>query len=260
MRSSVSLFAPLEKGLQSYQAVKGNIHCRLNGKDDLLLEEGKFLLFDSKAGKVEAQFEEGKECEIYSIVYYPSFYKEWKNLFPRLKIADRLRRFLWPGTALSAPHGSIDAIRELFNKKIEADLQAIFTLMKVKESFLLMLQKDNSSEVQQDAKPRQVQLAKAALAIMLANIGERYTNVQLAEMLNVDRSVLTKAFRRVYGKGMHEYMIEYRFGKAKEMLLNEQSVEEVADAIGYKSASIFSAQFKKYYGYSVSDLLNGSIH
>lgn len=257
LRFPVSLVAPLEKGFQSYLAIKGNLNCRLNGGGELSLSEGRFLLFQSKAGEVEAQFEQGKECEFYSIVYYPSFYKEWRSLFPKISIGARIRRFFMQGAVHTSPPGSIDAITELFRKKIEPYLQSTFTYMKIKESLLLMLQEDNDPNPGQTARPRQVELAKAARTIITTNFGVHYTNIQLAEMLNVERSVLTKAFRRVYRQGMHEFLIQFRFEKAREMLVAGESIRNVADAVGYKSSATFSAQFRSFYGYSPLDLQNG---
>jgi AraC-like DNA-binding protein len=223
------------------------------------MDEGRFLLFHSRAGEVEAQFEKGKGCELCSIVYHPSFYREWRELFPKLKLIERVRRFFLPGIVIASPIGTLDAIKELFYQKIEPYLQATFTSMKIKQTLFLMLQQDKDPLHGQMATPRQKELAAAARAIVEKNIKLHYTNVQIAAMLNVERSVLTKAFRHVYDMGLHEFLIQLRFEKARELLLEGGSLQKVAAAVGYKHSTTFSSQFRKYFGYSPLDLQKGII-
>ncbi|EGO8301590.1 helix-turn-helix transcriptional regulator, partial [Enterococcus faecalis] len=82
---------------------------------------------------------------------------------------------------------------------------------------------------------------------------EEITLEQLAEMLYVTPTYLSKTFKAATGVGPINYLIQIRLNHAKELLKNDSlSVKEVAKTVGYEDAYHFSKLFKKYYGKSPS--------
>ena len=80
---------------------------------------------------------------------------------------------------------------------------------------------------------------------------EEITLEQLAEMLYVTPTYLSKTFKAATGVGPINYLIQIRLNHAKELLKNDSlSVKEVAKTVGYEDAYHFSKLFKKYYGKS----------
>ncbi len=62
---------------------------------------------------------------------------------------------------------------------------------------------------------------------------------------------LIRAFRRVYRKTPHQYLIGLRIARAKELLRNSDlSVTEICSAVGFESLGSFSALFRKVAGIS----------
>ncbi len=75
---------------------------------------------------------------------------------------------------------------------------------------------------------------------------------ELARILGLDRSYLSKFFKKKYGISIKQYIVDLRFKKAKEFLENGMGVKETAHMVGYNDPYAFSNMFKKIYGISPS--------
>lgn len=96
-------------------------------------------------------------------------------------------------------------------------------------------------------------LADARLARVLsqlhAQVDRPWTSEQLAKLAALSRSAFFERFRRVMGLGPMEYLLAWRMEIAKTLLRNEQRpVAEVAERVGYGSASAFSLAFHRQVG------------
>jgi AraC-like DNA-binding protein len=67
----------------------------------------------------------------------------------------------------------------------------------------------------------------------------------IAQDFYVQKANLHKIFHSVCGISLHQYIINYRLTKAKELLIRGYSVEEVGYKVGYKNLSSFSRLFKQ---------------
>lgn len=77
--------------------------------------------------------------------------------------------------------------------------------------------------------------------------GEDLTVEELAATLFITPQYLTRLFRRFTGKSTQQYLLDFRLNKAKEFLMNHQelSVQDIAGAVGFASASRFVQVFKE---------------
>ena len=57
-----------------------------------------------------------------------------------------------------------------------------------------------------------------------------------------------RVFKRYYGRTPHQYLQEVRIEMAKKILLKRKSIDEVCNAIGFKSKTSFISLFKKMTG------------
>ncbi|TLS54293.1 AraC family transcriptional regulator [Paenibacillus antri] len=74
---------------------------------------------------------------------------------------------------------------------------------------------------------------------------------QIAEALNVSRSQCTKIFTKIYGIPPRQYVTQLKLSKAKELLVGtNRTVEDIANELGFHSASHFSRQFRRGTGMS----------
>lgn len=75
----------------------------------------------------------------------------------------------------------------------------------------------------------------------------------LADKLHHEYTYLSNLFSTIEGRTIENYFIEQRIEKAKELLVyGEQTLSEIADALGYSSVAHLSGQFKKVTGLTPS--------
>jgi YesN/AraC family two-component response regulator len=71
---------------------------------------------------------------------------------------------------------------------------------------------------------------------------------QIVRHMAMSRSVLYSKFKAITGQGVNEFIRLVRLRKSKELLTNSlMSVNEIADAVGFNSASYFIRCFVKEY-------------
>ncbi|UOF90610.1 response regulator transcription factor [Fodinisporobacter ferrooxydans] len=100
---------------------------------------------------------------------------------------------------------------------------------------------------------------KQAVEFMVQYIQEHYgedvTIGDLAEKLFISRNHLSQIFKKIMGETFNTYLTQYRMEKAKTMILEgNYLIYEVAEKVGYKNIPYFSTLFKKYTGFTPSEL------
>lgn len=100
-------------------------------------------------------------------------------------------------------------------------------------------------------------LADPALASALRGIhvdcGRRWTVADLARTARMSRAVFAERFTRTVGVPPMQYLLEWRMAVAKDLLRRERPpLAELAERIGYQSASAFSTAFSRSAGCSPS--------
>lgn len=93
--------------------------------------------------------------------------------------------------------------------------------------------------------------ARLAIAIRLmhSNLDRAWTIAQLAKEAGLSRSVFFDRFTQAVGLAPMEYLQNWRLASAKNMLINgKYKVSEIAERIGYGSASAFSLAFSRQVG------------
>lgn len=96
-------------------------------------------------------------------------------------------------------------------------------------------------------------LADERLAQAIRSIHEsptrRWTIAEMAKAAALSRSAFFERFSRAVGVAPMEYLLAWRMAMAKEMLRRKEGdVAEVAERVGYGSASAFSVAFARHVG------------
>ncbi len=95
------------------------------------------------------------------------------------------------------------------------------------------------------------QKMEAYIADNLEN--EQFGVKQLAEMMGVSRSQLHRKLKKINGKSISTFIREFRLRWALELLEKDDfNTSEVADKVGFGSASYFSKCFTAHFGYPPS--------
>lgn len=96
-------------------------------------------------------------------------------------------------------------------------------------------------------------LADERLAIALRRMHDRpakaWAVAQLANEAALSRSAFFERFSRAVGVAPMEYLLSWRMALAKDLLRREEvTVAEVAEHVGYRTASTFSVAFTRHVG------------
>ena len=88
-----------------------------------------------------------------------------------------------------------------------------------------------------------------ALRQMHGQLARSWTVAQLAKMAGLSRSAFFERFQRTVALPPMEYLLAWRMAVAKDLLRrHDLSVGEVAERVGYGSASTFSTAFSRHVG------------
>nr|WP_275942616.1 helix-turn-helix domain-containing protein [Paenibacillus alba] len=83
---------------------------------------------------------------------------------------------------------------------------------------------------------------------------EETTVAGVAKEMNLSRSQCSKLFSKVYGLSPRQYVSQQKLKLAKELLVTTHlSMTDIADKLGFQSASHFSRQFRRWTGQSPSE-------
>jgi AraC-like DNA-binding protein len=79
---------------------------------------------------------------------------------------------------------------------------------------------------------------------------------QMAQALGYNRTHLSRMFKRYTGMSPMNYLLKIRMEKAKLLLKENLTIEQVASSVGFSDPLYFSKQFKKWCGQSPSEYRN----
>ncbi|SEG28962.1 helix-turn-helix transcriptional regulator [Sphingobacterium lactis] len=146
-------------------------------------------------------------------------------------------------------------IHKLYHTPVVGQIQKIYLESKLLELISLIIQQSASN-----IKPRNNNFSKydqakvqKVHALISDNIRISYSIEQLAEFGGMNRTKLQALFQAIYGKTIHEYVIESRMTLALSLLTKEGKhlkMQEIANRVGYSHYNHFSVVFKKFYGIS----------
>ncbi len=126
------------------------------------------------------------------------------------------------------------------SKSVELLLCTLYTLEEIKAPC------ENCKFLNQPLEKEKIMQARE---IILRNIHQPPTIPELARMIGINQCYLKKGFKEMFKSTIYEFVIEQRMQRATLLLsLNNQSVSQIAEEIGYSNTSNFSNAFKKYTG------------
>ncbi|APR76010.1 Transcriptional regulator, AraC family protein [Minicystis rosea] len=88
----------------------------------------------------------------------------------------------------------------------------------------------------------------AAIRQMHTHLARPWTVAQLAKTAALSRSAFFERFTRTVGLPPMEYLLAWRMAVARDLLRSDCGISEVAERVGYSSASTFSTAFNRHVG------------
>ena len=93
----------------------------------------------------------------------------------------------------------------------------------------------------QDYGTEAIQKMQKACMLMRENIYENFTPEDIAKSINMSYSSFRKAFKKYAGIAPHQYMLQLKISKIKELLdSTEMSVQDISSKLSFESPDYFS--------------------
>ena len=118
------------------------------------------------------------------------------------------------------------------------------------QALLLWLgQRGQETQDAPDDSSEQVRIVHEVHAFLTQNLDTRVTIEELSHQYLMNPTTLKQVFKSVYGSSLAAHMKEHRMARAAQLLREtDESVAEIARAVGYESQSKLTAAFKEYFG------------
>ena len=99
--------------------------------------------------------------------------------------------------------------------------------------------------------PYDMERIENAKAFIDADMASHHTIADIASDIGLNATKLTSGFKKVYGKGLYQYLREQRLDKGKYLLENTwKPLKEISRLLGYKHTCNFNTAFRKKFGKS----------
>ncbi len=153
-----------------------------------------------------------------------------------------------------------DAIASVGNeviclKKIAEHPNKLNVLFNMLENFLTLLS-DAAAVPKQFVKTNDAILYTTALKIIDDCVYEKMTVEQLAQKCHISAAYLKKLFKKYNGLGVHEYILKNKIALVKQLLIDGQSVTEIAEKLAFASQNYLSTSFKRETGLTPMEYRN----
>lgn len=149
-----------------------------------------------------------------------------------------------------------ESVRQIFSSlyKVPDQIKGHYFKLKVIEIFLLLsIISTTNHEKRSSYRKQQVDIVKAVNEYISTQFMKRITIDSLSDRFDIPTSTLKRCFKGVYGTTIHQYLKECRINAAKRLLQeSDQSVLEIANAVGYENGSKFTSAFKESTGVTPS--------
>lgn len=149
-----------------------------------------------------------------------------------------------------------ESVRQIFSSlyKVPDQIKGHYFKLKVIEIFLLLsIISTTNHEKRSSYRKQQVDIVKAVNEYISTQFMKRITIDSLADQFDIPTSTLKRCFKGVYGTTIHHYLKECRINAAKHLLQeSDQSILEIANAVGYENGSKFTSAFKEATGVTPS--------
>ena len=126
-------------------------------------------------------------------------------------------------------------------------LQEIYDKLKLQELLLYLYRAPRAAEPGR-YPAGQIECVRQVHELLTQRLDQRITIEALSRQFLMNPSTLKQVFKAVYGNSIAAHIHEHRMERAAQLLRQTDApMAEIARAVGYESASKFSAEFRKAY-------------
>lgn len=149
---------------------------------------------------------------------------------------------------LSAKHLAENILRPGAKEQLAAELRLLF---------ICLARKISSADTQPDLRQQTLYEERLAILEDYFNIGLKdpdCSKAQLASLLGVTERQLTRILSEVYHSTFSDILLRSRMNIAQAMVMEgRKSLEQIAVAVGYRSADALKRAYRAYFGTSIKN-------
>ena len=217
-----------------------------HGKDDVVFETGDSLLFflDSYQGK--------------STIYKDRLFKEVRIRLTGQFLAEhgltalvKTYKLANNDKVLPITDGVLPALNALEGINFSGQIKLIYLKSKILELLALQLDNANSATINRMKQHRDKNLLQlySLRNHIKENLSKNHTLCSLAARFGIEQQMLNHRFLKVFGISIHEFMLTEKMEASKSLLKDTgMLVYEIAEKVGYRNSTHFTAAFKRFYG------------
>ncbi len=143
----------------------------------------------------------------------------------------------------------LTALNDLETKNLKGITQKLFLKAKVFELLAMQIENYKNVDVNTIKVSKILKKLYKVKQLIKNNLQKNFTAKQLSVEMALNEHILKKEFKRVFGYSVNRFSSIEKMNKAKDLLKNHQlPIYQIAEDIGYKNATHFTAAFKRYFG------------
>ena len=151
-------------------------------------------------------------------------------------------------------------IKAMYENEYEGMVRSSYMEAKSLEMLSMQIKqyKDDLNPSSRQVLLRKYDVDKLTMArdILIADLKNAPTIVQLAKQVGINQQKLKSGFKKVFDETINRYLRNERLKRARILLVEgSMSVREIANAVGYSNQSHFASRFKEKYGILPKDYL-----
>lgn len=223
-------------------SIQGDLLHKTDNRQHFKLQQGEFTKLPIAASGIVNEYEAGKQYIFTDIYFSAKLVKEALSLFPEMD----LDRISVRGKRVN--ENIRQAIDSILHCQYIGELRRHFFNSRVKD--LLIEYLVQWSMVEPDAggiTAREIEAAHKAERIISADISLHYTIPELARMVHLSENRFKVVYKKIFGTGAYEYLMQLRLKKARQLIEQGYSVKEVAAETGYH-VSHFINVYRDFFG------------
>lgn len=240
-------------------ALKGKLDIQVEGSTPVHLQHVHYNLFRIEKGVAHISLPKGKHI-LLTIAFDKQYLPQFAANFPHLQAFHNAPAHGWQ--PLYTRHRTIGldmqrTIGSLRHCAFEGAARDYFLEAKVVELLMMALY-----EAADKVTPKQIMMLKkrdqemlaSARNLLLENIDEHISTLELARRIGMNDFKLKRGFKQLFGTTIFEFVTAARMEEAKRLLREtDLPIKSIAAGAGYKNMSNFIAAFKRRNGVPPGD-------
>ena len=227
----------------------------LVGSRSYTMEEGTLVLVDSNQLHKNIAVEGDPNAYYERIILYISKEKveKYDSIFPELEMGSFFQQYngiyvLSPEERQKTMQMFETVKQELDSEQEKSQTLIDLTIIRFFINFWRVRRPTAFLVGEQDRKIKgKPSVARDVSEYIMAHFCEQIRLENLAERFSISESYLSRSFKDIFGIGITEYINILRIRKAQELLEDSKlSIAEIAQAVGFESASYFGRVFQKH--------------